>query len=151
MASRHESTQLLKQGHSIAEIARLRGLSVSTVVQHLLLQVGEGKLKRSDVLFGIKPEARALLESLIKRHERHSRWTLEKDARKHGFDWYELNLYLSLRDARVPRGDMYEYVSDIELTLHKLVRDALTAEYGPSERDWWRDWYYRYLKVSRYK
>ena len=44
-------------------------------------------------------------------------------------------MYLKLRDSRVSRGDMYEFMSDIETHLHALVKSVLEREYG---EQWWR-------------
>ena len=39
------------------------------------------------------------------------------------------------RDARVVFGDLYEFIRDVEIPLHSLVKSVLTKEYGPE--DWW--------------
>ena len=48
----------------------------------------------------------------------------------------DLEVYLKLRDSRVDLGDMYEFISDIEVRLHDYVRASLVAHYG--EENWWR-------------
>jgi hypothetical protein len=47
----------------------------------------------------------------------------------------ELDIFLSLRDQDALLGDMYDYIRNIELTLHGLVRTLLFVEF---KKDWWR-------------
>jgi hypothetical protein len=57
---------------------------------------------------------------------------------RHGLTGDELELFQSLRDSSVFYGDMYEYVSSVEISLHKLVRDVLERSFGADEMGWWR-------------
>jgi hypothetical protein len=50
----------------------------------------------------------------------------------------ELALFRSLRDRGIFRGDMYEYVSSSEVTIHRVVRQVLEHELGSGEDGWWR-------------
>ena len=47
--------------------------------------------------------------------------------------WDDVNLFRSLWDRTVFAGDMYEYISETETTLHRLVQLTLTDEYGADE------------------
>jgi hypothetical protein len=43
---------------------------------------------------------------------------------------------LRLRDARLVLGDMYEFLREVEVNLHAMIRNTLVANYG--EDYWWR-------------
>jgi hypothetical protein len=108
------------------------GVSAATVAGYLYNQVGEGLIRRSDILFSIDPRTRAGIESLISELGT-SNWVRVTIAAKRLADSINLDdlyIYLQLRDARVAFGDMYEFLRSIELALHALVRTMLEAEYG---------------------
>lgn len=101
-------------------------------------EVGLGRLRRSDILFSVEPMVRQSVEQAIAKSGSTApgkvRRTLERAGVQVPRD--DLNVYLRLRDARVDLGDMYEFIREIELRLHKVVEQALVAEYG--EAEWWR-------------
>ena len=140
MAKRNEATRLLKTGMYLDEIATTLGVSFQTIDRYLKHQVAEGALKVSDVFFGIRPDHRALLEQILLQtgDVQHASKKYYVCAREHGMSWDEANLYWSLRDARIPRGDMYEHIADLEETLHALIRKTLEDEFGATESSWWR-------------
>jgi hypothetical protein len=47
-------------------------------------------------------------------------------------------LYWSLRENRISRGDMYEHIADLEVDLHRFVRQVLERDFGSNSDDWWR-------------
>jgi hypothetical protein len=114
------------------------GISVKSVVQYFCTQVGEGSLRRSDVLFSISKDDRDAFEEGIQ-----AAGPREADVR----DWLQRNrpnvndedlvAYLVVRDARIALGDMYELLSGFEKGLHSYVRLKLIEEYGDDR--WWRD------------
>jgi predicted transcriptional regulator len=125
MAQKHRATELLQNNHSIPEIAKELGISVSSVLQYLYLQVGEGKLKRSDILFSIPANERQAIENIIQQRDTDTNfYKLEKSLGLAGHKICPeiIRTYLDLRDVRVSRGDMYELISEIEVTLHDFVR-----------------------------
>jgi len=138
MAYRHEATKLLKKGHTLYEIVKKLNRTIYAVIDDLQRQAGEGDLKLSEIFFAIPPDKRATLESLIEGNPASDLSSLQKLAGQQGFTWYELDLYHRLRNPRIFRGDMYEYIADIEVALHTLVRTLLVKEFGPAETQWWR-------------
>jgi len=148
MARKHEAADWLRKGYSPSRIAREMDVTVSTIMQYLYNQVGEGKIRRSDIVFSIDKGLRDAVESVISEIRRrnpkykptywesHRIW--ERLAKK-GADANEddVGVYLSLRDARVALGDMYEYIRETELFLHDYIRDVLSRGYGPDS--WWRE------------
>lgn len=34
---------------------------------------------------------------------------------------------------------MYEFLREIELTLHSIVKETLVSKYGPKESEWWKE------------
>jgi hypothetical protein len=105
---------------------------------YLLTQVGEGALRRSDILFSIPGEQRRTFESFIKANAHRGHWGTINAAQTAGHERETFRLYLDLATERVWRGDLYEYIADIELLMHDLVRSTLTGQYGDSEKGWWR-------------
>ena len=141
MAKRNEATKLLEKGMSLDEVADKMGVSFQTIVRYMKLQVAEGALKVSQVFFGLKPSRRELLEHLLVTTGYPTTGSTKQyysAAHEAGISWDEANLYWSLRDARISRGDMYEQISDLEVELHSLVRRTLESEFGEGEMGWWR-------------
>jgi len=138
MARKHEAVGWLKQGDPPSKIAEQMGVTVSTVMGYLYNQVGEGRIRRSDIVFSIDQNTRDTIEHLISEIGT-TYWfdiyrAIEGSGRKVNRD--DLQIYLDLRDARVALGDMYEIIRDIEVTLHSAIKNILVSEYGPN--DWWR-------------
>lgn len=138
MALRHQATKLLRGGHGLEQISAQLRLPIDKVIQDLRLQVGEGDIKLSEIFFAILPEKRRLLELTIELNGTSSPAQLQKLPELQGFTWHEIDLYCRLRDPRVFRGDLYEYLADTEVALHQIVKTALVDEFGPEENEWWR-------------
>jgi hypothetical protein len=138
MPLRHDETRLLLQGLSIDQISQRVSRPISTIIQDLRLQVGEGDLKLSEIFFAIAPEKRAALEALIESSGTSSPSLLQKEPGAKRFEWHEIDLYCRLRDPAIFRGDLYEYLADTEVALHRMVREKLVAEFGPAEVQWFR-------------
>lgn len=105
------------------------------------LQVAEGALKISEVFFGLDPSRRELLERILMATgdaEVQPAKRYYAESATHGISWDEANLYWSLREARISRGDMYEHIADLEVELHAFVRKTLQDEFGAGEEGWWR-------------
>jgi hypothetical protein len=138
MARKHEAVEWVKKGYPPSKIAEQMGVTVSTVMSYLYNQVGEGRIRRSDILFSIDQNTRDTIEHLISEIGT-SYWfdiyrAIERSGRQ--IDRDDLQIYLALRDARIALGDMYEIIRDIEVTLHSAIKNILVSEYGPD--DWWR-------------
>jgi len=105
---------------------------------YLYRLVGEGALRRSDILFTLPPETRQQIEKIVQEqpviHPGRIRKALQASGTEVNPD--DLRIYLKLRDARVDLGDMYELLRDLELSLHKFIHDVLEREVG---ENWWRE------------
>ena len=127
----------IKEGNSLEEIQISLGVSLDTIIQYLNTAVGEGRIRRSDIYFAIPAEHRKLVElAIATTGSTELAKLVDVDNLVHVRQYLEL--YLALRDARLQMGDMYEYISSIELTLHAAIQRLLSAEYGPGETGWWR-------------
>jgi hypothetical protein len=136
MARKHEAEKLLSQGLSPSQIAaKMEGISFSSVLQYLYTRVGEGSLKVSDIFFAIPKESREIFEAAITEREGHRKIDWGKLAGT-SYSRAELDLYLDLRDSPHFRGDMYEHISAIEVSVHDLIRTVLISHFGPEA--WWR-------------
>jgi predicted transcriptional regulator len=138
MARRQEAASLLKQGLSPREIAAEMKVTLETVIQYLYHQIGEGKIRRSDVVFSIDPRTRRHVESIIAELQTENPMKIVSAVKKSdsSIKTDDLYAYLQFRDARLALGDMYEIIRDIELTLHDAMRRMLYVELGES---WWRN------------
>lgn len=138
MASRRETIRLLRQGLLPADIAKIRERSISTVTQHIRHQLGEGEVRPVEIILAFKEERGDRLDALFNKHRNHTYRTFEKHAVALGITYEESRLYYDIRQSAALRGDIYVYVSDIELTLHRIVRDTLITTFGNDESGWWR-------------
>lgn len=135
---RIRTTNLLLQGKSPAQIAGELHIPLGVILNQLYRAVGQGLLRRSDILFSIEPEVRKAIEDAISGTGSNEPRRLRGPLAHSGIQVSreDLDMYLRLRDSRVDLGDMYEFVREIELRLHDYIRTALVAEYG--EAEWWR-------------
>jgi predicted transcriptional regulator len=132
MARKHEAEQLLKEGMCPAAIAGRMGISTKSVIQYLRTRVGEGALRLSDLYFSWSPEQRRILQEAVE--DPTSKGQLEVER----LTLDDLECFQSLRDSSVFYGDMYEHVSSIEISLHRLMRKVLQRSFGAEEMGWWR-------------
>jgi len=147
MGRRHEAAEWLKKGYSPSKIAKKMGVTVSTVINYLYNQVGEGNIRRSDIVFTIDEEVRDAIEIIISKCETTYWHKIYHKIERTGksIDKSDLMIYLKLRDARVAFGDMYESIRDIEVNLHDLVKSTLLDEYGEA---WWRKGVPKQIRVD---
>lgn len=131
--------QLACEGLSPSRIADRMNAPFATVMSHLYGLVGEGALRRSDIVFSFDQETRDAIERAIEEYQTTDSRVLRKALTKQSVQIRreDLAVYLTLRDARVALGDMYEMVREVEVALHDRIRDAFVAEFG--EEHWWRE------------
>jgi hypothetical protein len=138
MPKSEEAVRLLRQGLPPSEIAARLNTSANDVMRHLCLKVGEGELRRSDIVFSIDSRLRHAIEEIIAEKEKTSMRTISSELHRRGFDANRLDvrIYVRYRRARVVLGDLYELVRNIEVRLHRFIKQAFVQEYG--EEGWWR-------------
>lgn len=139
LGRKQQVLELARTGLPPTAIADRVGAPFATVMSHLYGLVGEGALRRSDIVFSFDQDTRDAIELAIEAHGTADSRVLRKALAKQDVPIRreDLAVYLTLRDARVALGDMYEMVRDIELALHDRIRGAFVAEYG--EDQWWRE------------
>lgn len=131
-----EAEELLREGKTPSEIAGSMGISVTLAIQYLRTRVGDGSLRFSDIYFAFSSESRKILQAALP--TKGANGDAEIPALPiHGLCREELELFESLRHWRVFAGDMYEYVSEIEIGAHQMVRDLLQQEFSSDRGDWW--------------
>ena len=136
---RYKAVELLRQGMSPSRIAREMNVPLGLVMNYLYRLVGEGGLRRSDILFTLDRQARQEIEKIIQERGTVQPGKIRRYLAAAGMDVNsdDLRIYLKLRDARVDLGDTYELIRDLELSLHRFIREALVREYGIE--NWWRE------------
>jgi hypothetical protein len=135
---RRAAAELILQGFSPSHIVKETGLPLGVVLNQLYHQVGQGRIRRSDILFSVPEMVRQALEQAIAAAGSSEPAPVRRALKRAGVQVpkEDFDIYLQLRDSRVDLGDMYEFVREIELRLHELVKKVLAVEHG--ENDWWR-------------
>jgi DNA-binding transcriptional regulator PaaX len=138
MGKPREAEDRLLDGNSPSRIAEQMGVTVDTVMGYLFRQLREGRIQRSDILFSIDRQARALVEDAIAATGSTKIWQIEKWIKKSGkqIPAGDVRVYLKLRLHRVEFGDLYESIRAIETFLHDFIRKVLRERYGA---DWWHE------------
>jgi hypothetical protein len=114
------------------------GVTFDTVMGYLYNQVGEGSIRRSAILYSIDRDTRAAIERALTESKGPDPHLISSALRASGVEvpFGDIEVYLKLRDARVPFADMYQDLRDVEITLHTFIRLALHLAFGVE--DWWR-------------
>src|SRR5688500_14317680 len=135
MARKDQAASLLTKGNSPGRIASLMGISIGSVEQYLYTNVGEGEIRRSDIHFSFDPGIRNAIENIVQRIGHKDCYSVFRAAKRdgHSIDYKELEIYLKLRDSRISLGDMYEFICQIETTLHRMIKLTLIDRYGEGE------------------
>ena len=138
MPKSEEAVRLLREGLPPSEIAARLNTSAADVMRHLCLKVGEGDLRRSDIVFSIDSRLRHAIEDIIREKEKASMRVIVTELYKRGIEANRLDvrIYVRYRRARVVLGDLYELVRNIEVRLHRFIKEAFIQEFG--EEGWWR-------------
>jgi len=140
MYVREEATKLLLSGLRPSELADKMRKDIIEIKRYLLTQVGEGQLRLSDILFSIPLPDRVRFETVIRQYPGKSHSELRsvrlRPFKANSLEEGEFRIYQVCRDSE--RGDMYVFLSDIEITLHNLVKRALAFQFGDGEDGWWR-------------
>ena len=133
MARKNEAAELLIKGYSIPEIASKMGISPISVTLYLCTVVGEGQIRRSDIFFSLSPDKR----KVIGVSHGCQIYQIEKILKSKGYETCreELDIFLRLRKQGALLGDMYDYIREIEMILHDMIKRILKAEY---KENWWR-------------
>lgn len=118
------------------EICNNVGCTISAVKRSVLEAIGEGKIKKSDLYFSIPDEIRTHINELRKKDSKTRK--IKDTINKKGYDEEYVDLFNSLNHEDKFYGDMYEYLREIEIHLHDLVKEGLIQEYGNDELKWWR-------------
>lgn len=138
MGKTKDAVLLLREGRPPHRIARAMGLSVHSVMAHLYKAVSEKTICRSDIALSYPKDLRDAVDKVVAEDSSPIPFgifrVLGQDDREDSRE--SLLIYLRMRDARVALGDMYEFLRDIEMTLHGAIRQALQLEFG--ENEWWK-------------
>lgn len=115
MGKREETVELIWQGKTPGEIARTMGVNIKTTLAYLDQMVGQGCIRRSDILL-----------------------TIPAERRRKPIDPNDQMVVLKYGEVSKLLGDVYEDVRFIETSLHDHIKCVLEATYGPGEAGWWR-------------
>lgn len=138
MGVREDTLSMLREGLSPKEITRARGVNIKTTLQYLDQLVGQGQLRRSDILFTIPKEIRQVVTALGLPGEDHRAVNDRLRRTEFTVDPEDVQTVQKYRDARHALGDMYEDIRAIETHLHQIIHEALEEKYGEELMGWWR-------------
>ena len=140
MGRPYDVAKLLQEGLSPAGIAKRLGISVGSVRQYLWVAVGEGLIRRSDVLFSLPKDLRSVVERMMHANRPKNAFDLQTLLYRQQFpcDREELNILWNLTIGRVGYGDLYEFITSSEELLHTQIKVTLKAEFGEEASGWWR-------------
>lgn len=117
---RHQAASLLVSGLSPARIAEQMHVTVETVMGYLYNQIGEGRIRRSDILFAIDAETRSATEQLKREKTEWPRWEFccEVQQRYPAVHPDDAWIYFGLNDPEVYLSDMYAWLYILERFFH---------------------------------
>jgi len=101
------------------------------------MEVGKGNLKKSDIWFSINHNMREMIEKCRSDDEIAIEEGFLEFFQIYESNMEEFKLYIKLEKARAAHGDMYELISEIELLLHRAIKNILIKTYGIAETEWW--------------
>ncbi|MDB4433111.1 hypothetical protein N9166_00045 [bacterium] len=136
MSNREIAVRLCREGCTPTEVADRMSAHPRKVREYFLTQIAEGDVKRSEILLSFDSGTREEYEKHISSQDSQEYWDLANSSGRAGIDEDVFRLYLEVRGCE--RGDLYEYLADIELSLHDFVRRLLKEEFGEHERGSWR-------------
>jgi hypothetical protein len=142
MSKKDEAVRLLRFGMSPGAISGKQQVTLSTILKYLNQAVGDGTIRRSDILFSVPKQIRDEVFRLSTEGDKwgtNSRYRRGKiverlQAQNINATEDDIEVILQYRDKRFAFGDMYEDLRSIEIHLHSLLREALEQKYG---EDWW--------------
>lgn len=134
MRTYEKARQLLLAGNDPGQIATLMGVSAATVIPYLQKSVGEGSLRLSDVYYSWSSRKRQFLHRVSGSDAVDAGRLTANDTTPE-----EVRLFRSLRSPRAFAGDMYDYVSEVEIAIHGLVKRVLQTKFGTRQQRWWRE------------
>lgn len=142
---------LLSEGHTPGQIARRLDQSLPEVLTIVDQLIGQGHVRCIDVLLTV-PHAsrRPILVTFLSLGYIPTAEQLYDDLLEAGHPVVLEDVEAILRYADVGRllGEVYEHVRDIEVGLHRLIRDAFVQEYGAEETGWWRQGIPRDVRIK---
>jgi hypothetical protein len=140
MGVRDEVLNMLGEGLSPGKIASQRHVTLQTINGYIAQLIGQGRLRRSDVLFSIPAEIRhAIIAELS---DVHSTTVSAVVASLQGSGLEvtpdDVIVVLEYGGVDYALGEIYEDIRTIEIGLHDLIRQTLEKEFSPDESGWWR-------------
>jgi len=135
VAKQREAEELLREGLCPSQIAKRQRVSFSTIKKYLFQAIGEGRLKHSDVYLSVPESTRNSFEQIWAEEECTGRvpWPKlpdYKDAK------LEFELLSQIRKSSALVGDLYQFIAESEIRLHRLVEERLRREFGGGDA-WW--------------
>jgi hypothetical protein len=129
---------MIVEGFNPARIAQELKVSTAKVVETVHICVGQGRLRRSEVLFSLSKDFRTQVDLFEGRELSAERI---QTFLSHGLypesDLEEVRLYILYRTSRAQIGEMYDDLCVLERTLHAKIKSILLRKFGEKDNQWW--------------
>ena len=142
---------LLDQGRTPGQIARHLDQPLPDVLLIVDQLIGQGRVRYADVLLNIPRESRQpITRALLNLGYLPTAEQLHRDLTDAGHTIALEDIEVMLRYGDVGRlyGEVYEHLRDIEVGLHRLIREAFVREFGEGETGWWRQGIPRDVRIK---
>jgi hypothetical protein len=140
-----EAYKLLTEGYTPHLISKRLSISIENLLRDFNRLVGEGRIRRVDILYSVPGERRARIEKVkslgplniaevaAALRERHldDLWRSEEEMVS------DIMVVISYGDARFVLDEMYEEIRAIEVVLNDYVERKLKLQYGNNLEEWW--------------
>ncbi len=132
-----EVASLVLDGYTPSEIANMFHISITSVIQYINVAIGDGLIRGSDVIFNIKQAMSIAQESLEMFNELKQEGDEVNLIVEDFIDTNDYDIYSQYQKQRIIMKDMYDDISNIEITLHDLIKRVLKFRFTEKTDDWW--------------
>jgi hypothetical protein len=140
MGRPEECAELLKQGLLPSAISNKLGIAESSAIGYCQRAVAQYPILRTQALKAIDAHFDGTFETMLEEQEDIATRQLTRRLNAAGFtvSSRDVDFYRSLRGSLIDVGLMYDLIAEIELALHRTIKEVLIQEHGPAYDDWWR-------------
>ncbi len=142
---------LVNEGRTPGEIARRLNQPLPDIFSVIDQLIGLGRLRCVDVLLTVPREhRRRVLTALLQEPEKPPPADLYRLMAADGDAVLleDIEVFVRYGDAGRLLGEVYEHLRDIEVGLHRLIREAFIKEFGDGELGWWRQGIPRDVRIK---
>lgn len=144
-----DCAELIHQGLSPSRISEKLGISPSSVIQYLYVAIGKELIYLSDIVLTIPFNTRSAIEKILAENMTDNILVVYEELKNlinTDISQEEVKFYLRHRGNII--GDLYFFLSDLERTLHSLVKTVLRRHFQETADSWWEKGVSERIKVN---